>query len=290
MPKIVGIRFKSTGKIYYFSPGEIEFVVGEGAIVETVRGIEFGIVALAPKDIDEGELKTPLKSVVRKAVPEDFLIAEKNLEKREEAIRIAKEKIAKHKLSMKLLDAEFTFDNSKVIFYFTSSTRVDFRELVKDLASHFRNRIELRQVGLRDESKILSGLGPCGRQCCCSSHLDDFERVSIKMVKIQGLSLNPTKISGLCGRLMCCLNYENDYYSETFRLMPKIGSDIITPLGEATVVANNILKRVVVAKIKGKDDSFELKSFPLEEIQAQQTMEIDSDNDDENDELAEMQE
>ena len=290
MPKIVGIRFKSTGKIYYFSPSEIEFAVGEGAIVETVRGIEFGRVALAPKDIDESELKTPLKPVVRKAVPEDFVIAEKNLEKREEAIKIAKEKIAKHQLNMKLLDAEFTFDNSKVIFYFTSSTRVDFRELVKDLAAHFRNRIELRQVGLRDESKILSGLGPCGRQCCCSSHLDDFERVSIKMVKIQGLSLNPTKISGLCGRLMCCLNYENDYYSETYKLMPKIGSDIMTPSGEATVVANNMLKRIIVAKIKGKDDSFELKSFPLEEIQAQQTMEIDNDNDDDSEELAEMQE
>ncbi|MBR5145283.1 MAG: stage 0 sporulation protein, partial [Clostridia bacterium] len=194
------------------------------------------------------------------------------------------EKIEKHKLNMKLIDCEFTFDNTKVIFYFTSETRVDFRELVKDLASHFRIRIELRQVGIRDEAKLLGGLGPCGRACCCSSCLGDFARVSIKMAKTQGLSLNPGKISGLCGRLMCCLQYENDYYSETYKLMPKINSEIKTPDGKAIVLSNDMLKKIVTAKITSHDGSVEIKQYPLDKIKAKHTLSVD-DHDDIGDDL-----
>ena len=193
-------------------------------------------------------------------------------------MKVAKEKIEKHKLNMKLIDCEFTFDNTKVIFYFTSETRVDFRELVKDLASHFRIRIELRQVGIRDEAKLLGGLGPCGRACCCSSCLGDFARVSIKMAKTQGLSLNPGKISGLCGRLMCCLQYENDYYSETYKLMPKINSEIKTPDGKAIVMSNDMLKKVVTAKITLQDGSVEIKQYPLDKIKAKHTLSVDDDD------------
>ena len=197
-----------------------------------------------------------------------------------------KEKIEKHKLNMKLIDCEFTFDSSKVIFYFTSETRVDFRELVKDLASYFRIRIELRQVGIRDEAKLLGGLGPCGRPCCCSSCMGDFARVSIKMAKTQGLSLNPTKISGLCGRLMCCLQYENDYYSEVFKLMPKINSEVTTPDGKATVVSNDMLKKVVTVRFNLADGNVELKNYNLDQIKAKQTLEVsDDDNSDEIKEL-----
>jgi cell fate regulator YaaT (PSP1 superfamily) len=279
MPKIVGIRFKDIGKVYYFSPSDEEFSVGDGAIVETVRGVEFGTVAIPAKEVEESELKSPLKAVIRKATEEDREAAKRNKEKCPEAVRVAKEKILKHKLNMKLLDAEFTFDNSKVIFSFTSDTRVDFRELVKDLASHFKIRIELRQVGLRDESKILGGLGSCGRPCCCSDFLDDFERVSIKMAKVQGLSLNPAKISGLCGRLMCCLQYENDHYSETYKLMPKIGSEVQTGEGRGNVVSNDMLKRIVSVRIREKDETFTVKQFPLGEIKTKQTMAESGDND-----------
>ena len=279
MPKIAGVRFRATGKIYYFSPEDMEFAIGDGAIVETVRGIEFGRIAIAVKEVEESALKSPLKPILRKASAEDFEIAKKNAEKRPEAIRVAKEKVAKHQLSMKLLDAEFTFDNAKVIFYFTSETRVDFRELVKDLAAHFRVRIELRQVGLRDETKILGGLGPCGRPCCCSCHLDDFERVSIKMAKVQGLSLNPGKISGLCGRLMCCLQFENSHYSEIYRLMPKLGSEVQTQTGPATVISNDLLKRMVTVKCQNKDETYEFKQLPLDEIKVQQRLDEDYDAD-----------
>ena len=278
MPKIVGVRFKDIGKIYYFSPNNIEFEVGDGVIVETVRGVEFGKVALAVREIDESEIVSPLKSVIRKATEKDFDTAKRNIEKKPEAMKIAKEKIEKHKLNMKLIDCEFTFDNTKVIFYFTADTRVDFRELVKDLASHFRIRIELRQVGIRDEAKLLGGLGPCGRACCCSSCLGDFARVSIKMAKTQGLSLNPGKISGLCGRLMCCLQYENDYYSETYKLMPKINSEIKTPDGKAIVMSNDMLKKVVTAKITLKDGSVEIKQYPLDKIKAKHTLSVDDDD------------
>lgn len=278
MPKIVGVRFKDIGKIYYFSPNDIEFEVGDGVIVETVRGVEFGKVALAVREVDESQLVSPLKPVIRKATEKDFETAKRNLDKKGDAMKVAKEKIEKHKLNMKLIDCEFTFDNTKVIFYFTSETRVDFRELVKDLASHFRIRIELRQVGIRDEAKLLGGLGPCGRACCCSSCLGDFARVSIKMAKTQGLSLNPGKISGLCGRLMCCLQYENDYYSETYKLMPKINSEIKTPDGKAIVMSNDMLKKVVTAKITLQDGSVEIKQYPLDKIKAKHTLSVDDDD------------
>ena len=278
MPKIVGVRFKDIGKIYYFSPNDIEFEVGDGVIVETVRGIEFGKVALAVREVDESQLVSPLKPVIRKATEKDFETAQRNVDKKGDAIKVAKEKIEKHNLNMKLIDCEFTFDNTKVIFYFTSETRVDFRELVKDLASHFRIRIELRQVGIRDEAKLLGGLGPCGRACCCSSCLGDFARVSIKMAKTQGLSLNPGKISGLCGRLMCCLQYENEYYSETYKLMPKINSEIKTPDGKAIVMSNDMLKKVVTAKITGADGSVEIKQYPLDKIKAKHTLSVDDDD------------
>ena len=278
MPKIVGVRFKDIGKIYYFSPNDIEFEVGDGVIVETVRGVEFGKVALAVREVDESALVSPLKPVIRKATDKDFETAQRNLDKKHDAMKIAKEKIEKHKLNMKLIDCEFTFDNTKVIFYFTSETRVDFRELVKDLASHFRIRIELRQVGIRDEAKLLGGLGPCGRACCCSSCLGDFARVSIKMAKTQGLSLNPGKISGLCGRLMCCLQYENEYYSETYKLMPKINSEIKTPDGKAIVMSNDMLKKVVTAKITLQDGSVEIKQYPLDKIKAKHTLSVDDDD------------
>jgi cell fate regulator YaaT (PSP1 superfamily) len=275
MPKIVGVRFKNNGKIYYFSPNETEFEVGDGVIVETVRGVEYGTVAIASREMDESQLISPLKPVVRKATEKDVQTAQANIDKKADAIKVAKEKIEKHKLNMKLIDCEFTFDNSKVIFYFTSETRVDFRELVKDLASHFRIRIELRQVGIRDEAKLLGGLGPCGRACCCSSCQGDFARVSIKMAKTQGLSLNPGKISGLCGRLMCCLQYENEHYSETYKLMPKINSEIKTPDGKAVVQSNDMLKKIVTAKITLQDGSTELRQYKLDEIKAKQTLTVD---------------
>ncbi len=275
MPKIVGVRFKNNGKIYYFSPNETEFEVGDGVIVETVRGVEYGTVAIASREMDESQLISPLKPVVRKATEKDVQTAQANVDKKADAIKVAKEKIEKHKLNMKLIDCEFTFDNSKVIFYFTSETRVDFRELVKDLASHFRIRIELRQVGIRDEAKLLGGLGPCGRACCCSSCQGDFARVSIKMAKTQGLSLNPGKISGLCGRLMCCLQYENEHYSETYKLMPKINSEIKTPDGKAVVQSNDMLKKIVTAKITLQDGSTELRQYKLDEIKAKQTLTVD---------------
>lgn len=286
MPKIVGVRFKNIGKIYYFSPNDIDFEEGDGVIVETVRGVEYGFVALPPREVSEEDVVSPLKPVVRKATEADKKTAERNLAKKPDAMRVAKEKIEKHKLNMKLIDCEFTFDSSKVIFYFTSETRVDFRELVKDLASYFRIRIELRQVGIRDEAKLLGGLGPCGRPCCCSSCMGDFARVSIKMAKTQGLSLNPTKISGLCGRLMCCLQYENDYYSEVFKLMPKINSEVTTPDGKATVVSNDMLKKVVTVRFNLADGNVELKNYNLDQIKAKQTLEVsDDDNSDEIKEL-----
>ncbi|MBQ9714896.1 MAG: stage 0 sporulation family protein [Clostridia bacterium] len=284
MPKIVGVRFKDIGKIYYFSPNDIDFEVGDGVIVETVRGVEFGKVALAVREVDESQLVSPLKPVIRKATEKDFEVAQRNVDKKPDAMKVAKEKIEKHKLNMKLIDCEFTFDNTKVIFYFTSESRVDFRELVKDLASHFRIRIELRQVGIRDEAKLLGGLGPCGRACCCSSCLGDFARVSIKMAKTQGLSLNPGKISGLCGRLMCCLQYENDYYSETYKLMPKINSEIKTPDGKAIVMSNDMLKKIVTAKITLHDGSVEIKQYPLDKIKAKHTLSVD-DHDEVSDDL-----
>ncbi|MGI5853189.1 MAG: PSP1 domain-containing protein [Bacillota bacterium] len=214
MYKVVGVRFKKAGKIYYFDPVDIPLATGDPVIVETARGIEFGNVTVGPKEVDDSEVTQPLKKVLRRATPEDLQTAEENCQREKRAFEIGLEKIANHNLEMKLVDVEYTFDRSKIIFYFTADGRVDFRELVKDLASVFRTRIELRQIGVRDEAKMLGGLGPCGRSLCCATFLGDFEPVSIKMAKEQNLSLNPAKISGICGRLMCCLKYESDCYKQ----------------------------------------------------------------------------
>ncbi len=267
MPTIVGVRFRNAGKIYYFDPTNIQFSRGDGVIVETVRGVEYGKVVIANKEVDEKEIVGQLKPVMRIATEEDKKQYENNLLKREEAMKVCREKIKKHGLDMKLIDVEFTFDNSKVIFYFESEGRVDFRNLAKDLASYFRIRIELRQIGIRDVTKIIGGLGSCGRPCCCSAHLGDFERVSIKMAKIQGLSLNPTKISGLCGRLMCCLKYENDHYTETTRLMPKVGSEVRTPDGKGIVDSINVLLKTVKVSFE-KDGSQDVREYKLGDVQS----------------------
>ncbi|MDD4291002.1 MAG: stage 0 sporulation family protein [Clostridia bacterium] len=283
MPTIIGVKFKKAGKIYYFSPLNMSFKVGDGVIVETVRGVEYGIVELANRNVNEKEVVGQLKPIKRRASTGDTKQYLENQAKRIDAIAICKEKILKHKLPMKLVDAEFTFDKTKVIFSFYSDNRVDFRDLAKDLASVFRIRIELRQIGIRDVTKLLGGLGSCGRPCCCSVHLGDFERVSIKMAKIQGLSLNPIKISGLCGRLMCCLKYENDHYTESSKRMPKPGSVIKTPNGEAVVESVDLLKGNVVARFTKKDESFEYITYKYTDIKVNEVMADSVDSDTEED-------
>ncbi len=229
MTEIIGIRFKKGGKVYYFSPKGNKFVLGDKAIVETARGVECGDVVIANKKIDDSEVVAPLKPVIRKANEKDLAVVEKNRQKEKDAFRICEEKIAFRKLRMNLIDVECTFDNNKILFYFTAENRVDFRELVKDLAAVFKTRIELRQIGVRDEAKILGGLGICGREFCCKGYMGDFQPVSIKMAKEQGLSLNPTKISGTCGRLMCCLKNEQAAYEELLKITPKVGALVKTP-------------------------------------------------------------
>lgn len=267
MHKVIGVRFKRVGKVYYFLPGDISFCEGDYAIVETARGLEYGEVVIVNKEVADNELVAPLKTVVRKATSKDEKKLEENKQKEAEALEICQKKIEKHGLEMKLVGAEYTFDNSKVIFYFTADGRVDFRDLVKDLAGVFKTRIELRQIGVRDEAKMLGGLGPCGRACCCSYFLGDFSPVSIKMAKEQNLSLSPTKISGLCGRLMCCLNYEQEHYSLTRRRMPRVGSTVISPDGEGVALENNAVTETVRIKITLPDGTIDVKTFKLEEIQ-----------------------
>ncbi len=268
MAKIVGIRFKNTAKVYYFAPGKEKFKKGDGVIVETARGVEFGTVTIEVKEVDDSEIVQPLKPIIRKATQADLDRLKKNEEKTPEAVRICNEKILARGLEMKLINAEYTFDGSKVIFYFTAPGRIDFRDLVKDLASVFRIRIELRQIGIRDETRLLGGIAPCGRPCCCASCMSDFKKVSIKMAKTQGLSLNPSKISGLCGRLMCCLAYENDYYKDVYKKMPKIGSDVVSPDGKGTVISVNMLTFNVKVKIESKDGSVVYKDFKLEQLKS----------------------
>lgn len=267
MAVVVGIRFKKAGKIYYFGPDEIELKIDDAVIVETARGIEFGIIVIGPKDIKEEDLAAPLKNVIRKATDEDIEKELENRQKQVEAFDICLEKIEKHKLDMKLIEVEYTFDNNKVIFYFTSEGRVDFRELVKDLASIFKTRIELRQIGVRDEAKMIGGLGPCGRTLCCSTFLGEFEPVSIKMAKEQDLSLNPTKISGICGRLMCCLKYEHETYEDIIDKLPEIGSRVKTPRGIGRVVDTVTLLELVKVRLKTEDDTVEIIPFVLDEIE-----------------------
>ncbi len=266
MPTIVGVKFKSTGKSYFFDPTKIDFCVGDGVIVETARGVEYGIISIANKEVSRKNIVGELKPVKRKATEKDTEHYRKNLEQKASIMQRAKQKIDDHKLDMHLKDIDLTFDNSKIVFYFTAEGRVDFRDLVKDLAAMFHARIELRQIGIRDETKMLGGLGSCGRPCCCNAFLNDFERVSIKMAKNQGLSLNPAKISGLCGRLMCCLKYENAHYAETLKLMPKVGSIVTTPKGKATVESVDLLKRTIKTKLSDVDGIAEVDVYPLEDV------------------------
>ncbi len=260
MVKVAGVKFKTAGKIYYFDPEELEVQLGDSVIVETARGMEFGMVAMEITEVDESEVVTPLKRIIRIADEKDHLQHEENLKKKKRAMDLCQEKIDKHGLVMKLIDVEYTFDNSKIVFYFTADGRVDFRELVKDLAGVFKMRIELRQIGVRDEAKMLGGIGSCGRDLCCHSWLSDFQPVSIKMAKVQNLSLNPSKISGICGRLMCCLKYENDIYMEFHKGMPEIGEKVRTPDGFGKVVDTNLLERDVKVRLylddkpKGRKD------------------------------------
>ena len=268
MIKVVGVRFKKAGKVYYFDNDGIDLKRGDNIIVETARGLEFGETVLEPRDVEEDTIVTPLKKVIRIATDEDKVRNLENKSKEKEAFNICLEKIEEHKLPMKLIDVEYTFDNNKIIFYFVADGRIDFRELVKDLASIFRTRIELRQIGVRDESKMVGGLGPCGRQMCCSVFIGDFEPVSIKMAKEQNLSLNPTKISGVCGRLMCCLNYEQKTYEEIRKKTPMIGSIVKTEDGEGEVVENSIIKEAVKVKMKMPDsDELEIKPYSIYDVQ-----------------------
>ena len=266
MAKVVGVKFKNSSKIYYFAPTEDFYEEYSGVIVETAKGAEFGTVVMGVKEVSDEECVQPLKPVLRKATKRDIETVKKNEARVADALRIAAEKVANRNLDMKLVGCEFSFDGKKVVFYFTAEGRVDFRELVKDLAAAFRVRIELRQVGIRDETKLIGGLAPCGRSCCCGTCMPDFRKVSIKMAKTQGLSLNPSKISGLCGRLMCCLEYENEYYGEAYKKMPKLGGKVTTPDGEGVVVSNNMLKLVSKVKIVKNDGSEVYKDYNVSEL------------------------
>ena len=267
MATVIGVRFKKAGKVYYFDPGDLWPRPGQNAVVETARGIEFGEVVTAPRAISDDQIVAPLKKVIRVATAEDEQRAAFNEKREQEAFAICQEKVARHKLEMKLVSVEYTFDNSKIIFYFTANGRVDFRELVKDLAGVFKMRIELRQIGVRDEAKMLGGLGPCGRHICCGAFLGDFQPVSIKMAKEQNLSLNPTKISGQCGRLMCCLKYEQDTYEQTLKRVPKVGKDIVTPDGTGVIVEINAIRERVKVRIRvGDDDSFEVREYSMDDV------------------------
>lgn len=267
MVKVIGVRFRNAGKIYYFDPLDLDIEVGQNVIVETARGIEYGHVLIAPREVDDSKVIQPLKAVIRLATPEDDEIERKNKEKEKDAFKICLEKIAKHKLQMKLIDAEYTFDNNKVLFYFTADGRIDFRELVKDLASVFKTRIELRQIGVRDETKIRGGIGICGRPLCCHTYLSEFAPVSIKMAKEQNLSLNPTKISGVCGRLMCCLTNEEETYEELNRQLPGVGDHVTTPEGlHGEVQAVHVLRQIVKVIVTLDNDEKEIREYPAGEL------------------------
>lgn len=280
MVTVVGVRFKKAGKIYYFDPSDIQINKNDCVIVETARGIEFGQVVVGPKEVLEEDIISPLKSVIRIATEEDEERHTENKLKEKEALEVCTEKIEKHKLDMNLVDVEYTFDNNKVIFYFTADGRVDFRELVKDLAAVFKTRIELRQIGVRDEAKMLGGIGPCGRSLCCSTWLGDFEPVSIKMAKDQNLSLNPAKISGICGRLFCCLKYEHDVYAQILQKLPSVGSIVLTPDGEGIVVEANVLLEFVKVKINNqKDNNGDIKVYFLHDVTKVGEVEVEDDLD-----------
>lgn len=266
MSKVVGIRFKEGGKVYYFDPLDFEIKSGDGVIVDTARGVVFGDVAEPPHSVPDEQIMTQLKPVIRIATPEDHEQRRIYREKEKDAYDICQAKIEEHGLVMKLVEVEYAFNGSKIMFYFTADGRVDFRELVKDLAGIFKTRIELRQIGVRDEAKMLGGLGVCGRPICCSSFLSDFIPVSIKMAKEQNLSLNQTKISGICGRLMCCLKFEQSCYEDMHKMMPRVGKEVVTPDGLGTVVENNVISETTTVKVQLADGTFELKSFPFREL------------------------
>ncbi|HHY63880.1 MAG TPA: stage 0 sporulation family protein [Clostridiaceae bacterium] len=265
MQNVVGVRFRTAGKIYYFDPCDIDLKKGDKVIVETARGIECGEVVTANRQVVDEEVVAPLKNVIRKADEEDLKRVEENKIKEKEAFGICLEKIKKHGLEMKLIDVEYTFDNNKILFYFTADGRVDFRELVKDLASVFRTRIELRQIGVRDEAKMMGALGPCGRLLCCSTHLTEFNPVSIKMAKEQALSLNPAKISGTCGRLMCCLKYEQETYEYLLKKTPKVDAIVLTPDGQGTVVSVNLLREKVKVKLDNEQGA-DIMEYSVDDV------------------------
>ena len=267
MTKVIGVRFRQAGKIYFFSPGKLHVKQGDKVIVETARGVEFGSVVTGPKEVKDEEIMQPLKSVIRVATEEDKRNEQKNREKEKEAFDVCLEKIRKHELDMKLINAEYTFDGNKVLFYFTADGRIDFRELVKDLAAVFRTRIELRQIGVRDETKIRGGIGICGRPLCCHTYLSDFAPVSIKMAKEQNLSLNPTKISGVCGRLMCCLTNEEETYEELNSRLPAIGDTVTTIEGlKGEVQSVSVLRQLVKVVVSLDDDEKEIREYKAKEL------------------------
>ncbi|MEG1814088.1 MAG: stage 0 sporulation family protein, partial [Clostridia bacterium] len=263
MTTVIGVRFKKAGKVYYFDPTDVWPKAGDSVVVETARGVELGEVISGAREVEDNQIVAPLKKVIRVASPEDIRRAEFNRAREPETFRICQDKIEQHKLEMKLVDVEYAFDGSKIIFYFTANGRIDFRELVKDLASVFKTRIELRQIGVRDEAKMLGGLGACGRQLCCDAFLGDFQPVSIKMAKEQNLSLNPAKISGQCGRLMCCLKYEQDYYETTLKKLPRLGREALTPDGPGYITDINVIREKVKVRVRNADDTFDVREYGL---------------------------
>ncbi len=271
MVRVIGVRFRSAGKVYYFDPAGYDIKQGDNVIVETARGIEYGMVVLGPRDVEDDKIIQPLKPVIRQATEEDIAVEKRNKEKEKEAFQICLEKIKKHGLEMKLIDSEYTFDNNKVLFYFTADGRIDFRELVKDLASVFKTRIELRQIGVRDETKIVGGIGICGRPLCCNTHLSEFAPVSIKMAKEQNLSLNPTKISGVCGRLMCCLKNEEDAYEELNAKLPNVGDFVSTKENlKGEVQSVSVLKQLVKVIVTMENDEKEVREYKVEDLRFKQ--------------------
>lgn len=290
MVKVIGVRFRTAGKIYYFSPGKLEIHAGDHVIVETARGIEYGFVMLGNKEVTDDKVVQPLKPVIRVATIEDDEQADENREKEREAFQICQEKIKKHGLEMKLIDAEYTFDNNKVLFYFTADGRIDFRELVKDLASVFRTRIELRQIGVRDETKILGGIGICGRTLCCHTHQSEFLPVSIKMAKEQNLSLNPTKISGVCGRLMCCLKHEEETYEELNSRLPNLGDFVTTSDGmKGEVSSINVLRQLVKVIVTLENQEKEIREYKVDDLKFKPRRKKDKNHPIEDQELKELE-
>jgi len=282
MQVIIGVRFKKLGKVYYFDPKDTDLQKGEYVIVETSKGIEYGEVVINPKTVKASEMAHPVKSVIRKATEEDFKKANENKHKECKARKICSKKIADHNLAMKVVKVEYSFDASKAVFYFTAEGRIDFRDLVKELAVVLKTRIELRQIGVRDEAKVVGGLGPCGRQMCCAAFLGDFDSVSIKMAKEQCLSLNPAKISGVCGRLMCCLKYEQPCYEEIRNRMPKLNREVLTPKGKGIVIEVNVLGEKLKVKLQQEDGSSAIEEFPLNKVRALKNYTNGSQEQDEN--------